>query len=65
MVKQQKFEKTFKIPAGQSSYLQFDIDTKEEIILFDIQVEQVPHRFDDIQIYIMDEQNYQNYIEST
>lgn len=62
MVKQPRIEKTFQIPAGQSNYLQFNIDSKDEVILFDIQVEQTPHRIDDIQIYILDEQNYQNYV---
>jgi len=63
MVTQTKFEKDFVISADQSDFFMFTIDSKDELILFGIHVEPNPSRVEDIQIYIIDEQNYQKYVE--
>ena len=63
MVHSSKFEREIQIPAGAYDFIHFKIDSKNELLLFDIKVLQSSHRVDDIQIYLLDEQNYQNYVE--
>lgn len=63
MVKQGEFERNLSIPARESDFIMFNVESKDELLLFDIEVKQSSGRTDDIQIYILDKSNYQKYLD--
>ena len=61
IVEKQQIKETLQIPPGASEILDFDIVSEDDIFLFNIKVKQLPNISDDIQAYILDEENGRNY----
>lgn len=61
IIEKQQIKETLQIPPGASAILDFDMDSEDDIFLFDVKVKQLPNVSDDIQVYILDKENERNY----
>lgn len=54
---------TFEIPPRDTKWLEFTVNSIDQIFLFDIQVKQILNRIDDIQVYLIDEETWPWYLQ--